>query len=171
MKYSILNFKFQNRGFTLIEMIIYIAIVAMILTSISYLIIDIIGGQTINYTDQEVNYNLRLIANNLTRDIKQAQDIGSITADTLVLIMPVDNIIYNFDNTAKIITRQIGSSVPVDIGSNKVEVVGSFSDLSRFYRSKNIGVNLAISYKNPDNLSNYNASTTIDFAVELRGKK
>jgi len=49
--------------------------------------------------------------------------------------------------------------------------LGSFSDLSYLSRAKNVGINLEINYKNPGNLPDYNASTTAEFAVELRGRR
>ncbi|OGY47110.1 MAG: hypothetical protein A3J62_02205 [Candidatus Buchananbacteria bacterium RIFCSPHIGHO2_02_FULL_38_8] len=172
---SNLNFikkKFKSGvGFTLIEMIIYLAIVAMVLTAISYLILDIISGQTTSFTDQEVNYNLRFISNNLIKDIKSAQDISSLSGETLVLTMPGEDITYNFNSVDNKLTRQLGSAEPINIHSDQVEVNGSFSSLSYLSRAKNVGIHLEINYKNPDNLSDYNASTTVDFAVELRGRR
>ena len=161
----------SGAGFTLIELIIYLAIVAMILTSISYLILDILGGQTKNYAGQEINFNLRFISNNLTKDIRSAQDISSLTADTLILTMPGDDITYNFDSGNNILTRQLGAATPADVNSNEVEVTGSFTDLSYLNRTKNVGISLIINYKNPDNLPDYNSSTTAEFAVELRGRR
>jgi len=169
------NFKSQitnhKQGFTLIELIIYLAIVSIILISISYLILDILGGQVKSYANQEVNHNLRFISNNLIKDIKKAQDIGSLASDTLALTMPGDDITYNFDSIDNKITRQLGVATPVDLNTNRVEVLGSFSDLSYLSRAKNVGINLEINYKNPGNLPDYNASTTAEFAVELRGRR
>jgi len=160
-----------NKGFTLIELIIYLAIVSIILISISYLILDILGGQTKNYAKQEVNHNLRFISDNLIKDIKKAQDIDSLASDTLVLTMPGDDVTYNFDSINNKLTRQLGIAAPVDLNTNWVEISGSFSDLSYLARAKNVGINLEINYKNPGNLPDYNASTTIEFSVELRGRR
>ena len=161
----------KNKGFTLIELIIYLAIVSVVLVSISYLILDILGGQSRSYAKQDVNQNLRFIANYLMKDIKAAGNISSLTSDTLVLDMPSDDITYNFDAVNEILTRQVGSNPPVNLNSNRTEVIGSFSNFSYLVRAKNIGVHLAVVYKNPDNLSEYNASSTADFSVELRGRR
>ena len=148
---SNLNFikkKFKSGvGFTLIEMIIYLAIVAMVLTAISYLILDIISGQTTSFTDQEVNYNLRFISNNLIKDIKSAQDISSLSGETLVLTMPGEDITYNFNSVDNKLTRQLGSAEPINIHSDQVEVNGSFSSLSYLSRAKNVGIHLEINMK------------------------
>ena len=152
-------------------MIIYLAIVSIILVTLSYLIIDILGGQTKNVAGQEVNQNLRFITNYLIKDVKSAQGIGSLTADTLVLTRPADDITYNFDGVSQKITRQLGAAAPVDLNSRQLEVTGSFIDLSYLGRTKNVGINLIVSYKNPENLPDYNASTTVEFSVELRGRR
>ncbi|OGY45136.1 MAG: hypothetical protein A2729_00065 [Candidatus Buchananbacteria bacterium RIFCSPHIGHO2_01_FULL_39_14] len=171
LKSQISNLKSLNRGFTLVETIIYVAIVSIILVSISYLILDILGSQTKNTAQLEVSYNLKTIANFLRQDIKAAQNINSLSGQTFNLAMAGDDITYNFDLGNRQITRQVGSLSPAVINTNQVMINGSFFDFSYLARSKNVGINLMIEYKNPDNLPDYNASTTIDFAVELRGRR
>lgn len=171
MKLQITNCKLQSQGFTLIEVIIYLAIVSVILVSLSYLMLDILGGQTKNYAKQEINYNLRFISNILTKDIKAAKNIYSLTSNTLVLTMLSDTITYNFDSVNKKITRQLGSGTPVTINTDPVEVTGNFTNLSYLGRVKNVGVYLSLVYKNPSNLPDYNASGAVNLSVELRGRR
>ena len=161
----------SRTGFTLVEVIIYLAIVSTILVSISYLIIDIISGQTKSLAGAEVNYNIRFISAQLARDIKSAQNIGSISADTLVLALPGDDITYNFDAGNQKITRQLGVATPEDLNTTQVEVTGSFDDNSYLQRSKNVGIGLTVVYKNPSNLPDYNVSSIITLSLELKGKR
>ena len=169
--FRISDFRRRRAGFTLIELIIYLAIVSIFLVSISYLALDILGGQAKSYGSQEINQNIRFVTNFLTKDIKSAQDIGNLSSDFLVLTMPGDDITYNFNSTNLTLTRQIGSNDPVVVNSDQVEVIGSFTNLSYTARNKNIGIDLTISRKNPDNLPDYNASTTVDLSFELRGRR
>ena len=155
----------------MIELIIYLAIVSTILVSISYLMIDILAGQTRNYTNQDINQQLRFVSGVIAKDIRSAQAVGSITSDSLVLVTPEDDIILNFDTANKILTRQIGSADPIALHDFQVEATGNFADLSYLERSKNIKVVLNFNYSNPDNRSEYNASTTGIFSVELRGRR
>jgi len=161
----------RRRGFTLVELIIYLGILSIMLVSMSYLMLDILGGQTKIYGNQDVNQNLRFVSNYLIKDIRAAQNIGSLSADTLVLVMPGDDITYSFVADGKKLTRQLGSNSPVQLNSDRLEIVGNFSDLSYFNKAKEVGVYLAIMYKNPDNLPDYNASTTSAFSVGLRGRR
>ena len=153
------------------ETIIYLAIVSIILVSISYLIIDILGSQAKSIAGNEVNHNVRFISNYLAKDIRAAQAIGSLASDTLVLTMPGDDITYNFDAGDLKLTRQVGAAAVEDLNTTQVAVTGSFINRSFTTRSNNVGVTLIIEYKNPDNLSNYNSSTTAKFSVELRGRR
>src|SRR3989344_1665551 len=89
------SYKLQA-GFTLVELIIYLGIVALLLTSVSYLIIDLMSGQTSSRADEEVNYNVRLIAGRLAADIAAAQQIVSLTSDRLTLDLPGDDVTYEF---------------------------------------------------------------------------
>src|SRR3989338_4365178 len=161
----------NRRGFTLVEMIIYIAIVSVILVSISYLMIDIAGGQIKSEARLEVNYNLRLISQRLLADIHSAQNISSLAPDTLVLAGPGGTVTYNFDATNFELTRQVASNPAVVLNTKAVEISGSFSDRSFLGRTKNVSVQLTVSYKNPGNLPDYQASESLNFAAELRGRR
>lgn len=160
-----------RRGFTLIEMIIYLSIVSMVLVSLSYLILDIIGGQTKSTASQEVNHNVRFISQQLRNDITSASDIGSITAAELTLTLPGDDVTYAFDAGSKTVTRQVGANPAVVLNTQLIDVVGSFANASFNQRSKNVTVELTASRKNPDNIADYNADTTVRFSVELRGRR
>lgn len=172
MKHEIYNIKNQIRsGFTLIETIIYLAIVSTILVSISYLILDILGGQTKSITTNEVNHNLRFISHILSQDISAAQDISSLTADTLILDMASDDITYNFDAINLILTRQVGAGAVETVNTRQVEISGSFNNRSMAGRTRNVGVALIVEYKNPNNLQDYVAVSSANFSYELRGRR
>jgi type II secretory pathway pseudopilin PulG len=171
IKNSKLKTKNFQTGFTLIETIIYLAIVSMILVSTSYLIIDLVSGQTKSVAKQEVNHNLRFISTEIIQDIRSAQAIGSLSADTLVLSMPGDDITYIFDAGNLKLTRQLGAGSPIDLNTSQVNVTGSFTNYSYTTRSSNVGVSLTVEYKNPENLPDYEADSTTVFTVELRGRR
>lgn len=161
----------MKKGFTLIELIIYLAIVSTVLVSISYLIIEIISGQTRAIAFQEVNQNIRFISQIITRDIREAEAISSLSADSMTLTMPGDDVVYTFEPSDLTLTRQLGAGAAEVLNTDRVEATGTFSDLSFTTRSANVGVELIIEYKNPDNLQDYKASTTVNFSSELRGRR
>src|SRR3989344_7350613 len=135
LKSQISNLKSLNRGFTLVETIIYIAIVSIILISITYLILDILGGQIKNTANLEVGYNLRMINSLLAQDIRKSSDFSRPDSQILNLVFPGDDIIYFFDSNGRQLSRQVGSQPPIIINTAAVEVLGSFSDLSYLQRA------------------------------------
>jgi prepilin-type N-terminal cleavage/methylation domain-containing protein len=167
-----MNYRLYNqKGFTMIEMILYIAIVSVLLVGITYLFLDVLQSQKKDTAGKEVNDNVRFISAQLMRDIRSAESIGSVSPSALTLVMPGDDVIYIFDQSSEMLIRQIGSAAPVQVHSDSVSISGSFDDLSYLTRSANISVTLIVSYRSPDNLPEYNASSTIQFSTELRGRR
>jgi type II secretory pathway pseudopilin PulG len=68
----------QNQGLSMIEMIIYIAIVSIISTSITGLYIHIIRLRSLASASQEVNESIRLAASKIDYEIRQAKAINSV---------------------------------------------------------------------------------------------
>ncbi|MBU1164650.1 prepilin-type N-terminal cleavage/methylation domain-containing protein [Patescibacteria group bacterium] len=170
-QFTINNLQLTNKGFTLIELIIYIAIVSIILVSITYLILDVLGSQTKSYAHLEIEQNLRFIKQTMSADVKSAQDINTLTATSLILENGVDDITYTFDTVENKITRQVGSLPAEDITTNEVVVIGNFSNLSYLSRSRNIRVHLDITYLNPSDLADYRANLIADLTLTLRGRR
>ena len=67
----------NKRGFTFIEMLLYMGIVSFILTAIVSFAWSIIYLGEKNNTQQEISAAARLISERLTREIRNAQAIGS----------------------------------------------------------------------------------------------
>jgi len=158
-------------GFTIVETILYIAIVSMMLVSITSLIIDIMGGQVKTSTYQDVTYYERFIANQMMRDIRNASNVPTLTSSTLVLTQPSGTVAYNFNSVSNQLTRQVGSDTPVAMHQPTLEVAGSFTDQSYMARTKTVGVHLQLTFHNTSGREEFTSSSTVQFAVELRGKR
>ena len=79
-----------KRGFTLIEMILYIAIVSIFLTGLVYFTWDLIYGRLKSYIQQEVNQNIRFASARIIYEIRNAKSVNSPTSgssETLSLTM------------------------------------------------------------------------------------
>jgi len=164
--------KIKNSGFTLIELIIYIGIVSIILVSISYLMIDILGASVSNLAKTEVTQSIRLITTQLIKDVHRSADIQSVEPGRLILILPAGHVLnYSFDQQQKKLVSWIDDNDPIQIYSDDIEVEGEFSDLSFMDKTKTVNVNLSVSYKNPSNNQIYQANTIINLALELHGRR
>ena len=161
----------RQAGFTLVEMIIYIAIVSIILVSISSLMLDIMAGRASNYAKQEINYNSRYLTNRLIKDIHASSAINSLAADTLVLVSPGGKITYHFDSSSDSLTRQIDDGQVTRMHNGEIAVGGSFADQSFAGRTQSVQVNLDFVYKNPSNVINYQASNSVSLTLELQGRR
>ncbi|HEX9679690.1 MAG TPA: type II secretion system protein [Candidatus Saccharimonadales bacterium] len=158
-------------GFTLLELMIYIGIVGMILTSISYLTLDIIGGQVSIETELEVNQNLRFASRQLERDIRAAESISVPSSDTLVLSFSGIELTYFFNASALQLTRQTGGEPAVELNTPTVGLTGSFTDISYESRTETVQVVLTAVYLNPDGLRDFDASSELNFSIEARARR
>lgn len=163
--------KSNQKAFTLIEIIVYTALASIIVTSVVVFAMNIVFGQIKVIAIQEAQQNLRFAAAKLRYSIKDAQDISSISSSTLVLDNGSDpDITFNFDSGDKKLTKQIGAGTVVDLTSDEIEVTGSFTSRSFPNHAKNVKIEITANYVNPEDTTDYLASRTIKFAVELREK-
>lgn len=79
----------QNGGFTLVELILYIALVTIFISGAVRFGWDIIFAGAKSNVQMEVNHNLRLASKRIALEIKQASAINSLTATSLCLASPV----------------------------------------------------------------------------------
>ena len=84
------NSKFL-KGFTLVEVILYVAIVAIFITAMVSFAWDAIYGRVKSFTHQEVNQNIRLASKRILFEVRNATGINtpapSASGSTLSLIM------------------------------------------------------------------------------------
>lgn len=74
-----------KQGFTLIELILYIALVSIFISGAILFSWDIIYGRVKSDVGQEVNQNLRLAAKRISYEIRNASAINSVVASDLCL--------------------------------------------------------------------------------------
>ena len=77
--------KKTNKGFTLIELILYIALISIFITGAILFAWDIIYGGAKSGVQREVNQNLRLVAKRIAYEIRNSSAINSITVGDLCL--------------------------------------------------------------------------------------
>lgn len=75
----------DNSGFTFIELILYVAILGIFLTSSVLFAWDVMYGRVKSQTHQEVIHNARLVTKRIQTEIKNASSITSATGSTLTL--------------------------------------------------------------------------------------
>lgn len=172
-------------GFTLVELIIYVAISAIVLTTVLNFAWSIIDTKTYVNTSAEITQNGRLVLEQLTRDIREAESIKDSTSifdthpGTLTLQKGDDEIIIDTYShpltiggktiTARTLRRRINLENDEDLTSNIVNVSNFvIQDLSANESSQNINFEITLEYINPGNDQTRDKEITIESSATLR---
>lgn len=166
-----------NQGFTLVEMILYIAIVSIFMTGLVYFTWDVIYGRVKSFVHQEVNQNIRFASKRIAYEIKNAKSVtsptsGSASSITLEYTEVGRNptIINVADGRIQIGYGSSGNcpvSNPCFLTSNKLNSSLSFANLSSGNSSN---IKFSITVASSGDRQEFNKSETYETAVELRSK-
>ncbi|PIZ99802.1 MAG: hypothetical protein COX77_00415 [Candidatus Komeilibacteria bacterium CG_4_10_14_0_2_um_filter_37_10] len=159
--------KIQRPGFTLIEAIIYVAIISTILTVSLYFVWNIIGSQIKSGAIIETNQAARYIQQTIAYDFHRAKTLNQISTDQVIITL-VDNaqISYVFDRDNKNMTRQVNQETPVVINTAVVAVDGQWSNLSTT-QSSTIGLVLQIDYRTTVEQTEWQANISLNTSYDL----
>ncbi len=120
----------QQQGVTIIEMILYIGIVALISTSMVGLYIKIIQLRSKATAIQEVNESVRLAAAKISYEIRQSQSIRGVGASLSLNMADASRNPTTFALVSGRIQMKVGTST-ADITSNLVNINSlTFTNLS-----------------------------------------
>lgn len=168
-------------GFTLIELIVYVGLAALVIVSTTLFILDIIGGKVKSEVIQEVQQNARLALERITQEIHGAQSInlGSSSFGVNLASSPGSKLSLDmreaaldpteFDVASGILRIRQGASGPDPLTSDEIEITNlTFHNLtSPNGRTENIRVSLSLEYVNPGEISQWETSLTLETTVEL----
>lgn len=113
----------MKKGVSLIELIIYIGIVAIVLVVMTELAARLIFAQAQSAKNSEVTQNLNFVVEKLTTDIENAKTVSA-TQSVLTLTMR-DNSQIIYTATTNKMTKQKDLLSPVAITNSKVRVTVS----------------------------------------------
>ncbi len=170
-----------QRGFTLIEMLLYVAVAGIVLTSLVAFGWNVVGIGTKNGVYHDVVSNARLASEKLTFFIREATDIDTANSNfgvniastpgskvTLRGVAPNDPIVI--DVSSGTLRVAFGASEPVALTSSNI-IVSSlvFTNASSVDgASKNIGFILQLGTTSGSGRFEYASSTAIRSSAELR---
>ncbi len=162
-------------GFTIVEMILYVAIVAIFMTGMVYFTMDIVYGRVKSFTHQEVNQNIRFASGRISYEMKNAKSVNSISGSTISLEMAdIDRNPTVFDisgDRLRIgygVTGNCPVSSPCFLTSNKVVVSNlTFTDLTSGGWAN---IKFSITVEAQGDRREFQKSETYETSVELRSK-
>lgn len=115
-----------RRGFTFIELILYVSIVTMMLTALIPYAWNIIGSGAKSSYEQEVYSQARYISERLKYEIRNSLGINSVTANQIVLCETAGSCATNPTTitftSPNIIIQNKGDS-PANLNSNNVQII------------------------------------------------
>lgn len=146
------NINIEQNGMTLVEMLLYIAISALMISALVKFGLNIIATRAKAQTGQEVNQAVRLVSERLDFEIKNASGINSVTTNSISLAN--SNAARNptvFNVSGGQIRIGFGpsgvcsASTPCPLTSNKLNSSVIFSNLSTIdLKSKHIYYQISI---------------------------
>jgi Tfp pilus assembly protein PilW len=164
----------NKKGFTLVELLLYLGLAAAMLLAVSVFLSVIMQSRIKNQTVAEVEQQGWQIMQLMTQTIRNSEAINSPsaggTASTLSLQQtsaPVNPTIFDLSGTTIRITEGTGS--PIDLNSTKVEVSAlNIENLSRTNTSGNIRIWFTASHINPGSRKEYDYTKTFYGSASLR---
>ncbi len=175
------------KAFTLIELIIYVAITAAVLVSTMIFAWGLIVTDANTRGKQETYSNARTVMNQFTLKIQGAEDVktGDSTFETHPGALTLDypggdtDVIFNTYTTIvdiggeSVTIRKLrmkdGPNNYMDLTSDNVDVTSFvITDLTRGSEPDNLLIQLTIEKANPGEDPNYDASISVETAISLR---
>ncbi len=141
-----------SQGATLIEGIIYVAILGIIASTLVSFALTVSSLGAKNYAVSEVNANAQFIMDTITRTIREADDIivpgQNATAGTLELDMPATVDSTFIGSTNGVVELTVGVGTPTPISTQVVEVTNlTFTNTSRGKAAPSIRVSFDIAFR------------------------
>jgi len=164
----------NNQGFSLIELILYIAITSVILVIVSQFMGGILESRVKNRTIAEVEQQGVQIMETITQTIRNAQAITSpsqgnnYSALTLDVVNVVDDPTI-FDLSAGVVRIKEGTAVAIGLNNSVVEVSNlTFDNLSKTGTPGLVRVEFTIDYINNSGRQEFDWSKTFYGSASLR---
>ncbi len=163
----------DQAGFTLIELVVYVAIVGVLLLSIVSFYGLVIDVRVKNQSIAEVNQQGQLAMDGITQTIRNATSITTpalaSSGAALTLVVPTGSLsptVFKLNGTALQITA--GVSTPVALTGSKVQISSlTFKNLTRAGTNGIVQVSFVISRTNNTGRATYDYQKTFTTSAEI----
>lgn len=173
--------KYKNRGFTLLEIILYMALVSAMMASLLSFAWNIIGGSVKSTTQQEVYSQARYVSERIKLEIRNASSVNiagsTFGASPGILSLaeigpandPVkDPTIVTLSGGKITIKQGAGSSVALNSSNTSVESLIFTNYSSPDSKTKHIGFSFTITDNFVSERHEYRESINIQSSAEIR---
>lgn len=167
----------QQKGYTLIELLLYVAIVSVLLTSVTLFYGVALDARVKNQSISEVEQQGTLAMEHITQAIRSASSVTAPVAGAtsgpngqLTLVVPTGALsptVFNLSGGALQITE--GASAAVPLTNSKVQVTSlTFDNISRPSTPGVVRVTMTLSRVNTANRNIYDYQKTFTTSAALR---
>lgn len=166
----------DQRGITLIEVLIYIVFVSIISFTFVNFALDVVTTAQKSRVRQEVQQNVRFALQRIAQEIRASNglNVGSSTFDTHpgVLSLATDDAgtdptVFDVSSGVLRITEGVGAAEPLTLDTLDVTNL-VFKNFSVTNRTTNIKATLTIAHPNPEGIELYDVSVTMQVAAVIR---
>lgn len=121
----------MRRGFTIVELLVYVAITTVAITVFAAFMADITKSASRSRVVKEVEQNAQFVMNKMAQDIRHAQAVASVSPNSLTLTLsPTLNVTYAYDATNYAVTYQENAGTAMAISNTQVRVTSlTFSNI------------------------------------------
>lgn len=166
----------MKKGFTLIEMLVYVAVLAILTLAISSFVLWTIRSNTKAKVMRETLDNARRAMEIMTYEIKEAESIYTPIATSSQISLETIKYLPNGETTTYIdfylcdtrLCLKKESQDPIALTSERVEVNNLIFSQFVTASSSSVQINLGVNYKNPADRPEYQASVDLTSTVSLR---
>ena len=166
----------MKKGFTFLELLVYIAVISIVVVSMSQLAWEAMGAGVKNSTLQEVHSNARYVSERILYQIRNANGLnaGSSTFGSspgvLSLVQSAPNNPTIIDLSGGFIRLKLGASAAVNLNSNDTQVTNLvFTNYtSADGTTEHIGYEFTMRYDYSGSRSEYDETVTVRGSAEIR---
>ena len=166
----------NEKGFTLMEILVYIGIFTIVMTYIIGFSLEIVRNRIKNEAMQAVEENARFALGRMVQELKEASSVNTgasvfgVHPGVLTLVMPQawkNPTVY--DVVGGKLRLTYGTNDPVFVTSENLNVKKlKFYNYSVPGYPQNIKIDLTLEYINPEHSAEYSAETSMTTTVTLR---
>lgn len=166
--------RITDRGFTFIELILYVSILTIMLSVIIPFAWDVIGGSIKSSAQQEVNTQARYLSERIKYEIRNALNVNVLGNSLIILSTsnPATNPTYIFRTGNNLLIMQGNGSSQIMLHSANTKLsywnVNNYSSADG--KTKNVQFTFTLETAFNSSNQKYIASTTVEADAEVRSR-
>ena len=163
-----------DRGFTLVELLLYVSIASFILLVTSVFLSTLVQSRVKNQTIAEVEQQGLSLMQSMTHAIRNADTINAPAQGTSASALSVNTIVPGnnptiFDLAGAVLQMKEGAAAAVPLTNSRVSVSGLlFSNVSRPGTPGTVRIQFTLTHMNPEGRNEYDFSKTFIGSATLR---